>query len=120
TPTKTSSVKTGVARVRRYVRHLDLIRDIQRMSGGKMPITYFDDAEQTLMEFDAAYEGLRNKKPQEAEQLRQARILDLLVDLRYERQRQVDAIWVETFLGEALLEQDELKDLIEPIAASAS
>jgi len=119
-PTKASSVKVGIARVQRYVRHLDLIRDIQRMSGGKVPITYFDDAEQALMEFDAAYEGMRNKSPRQAEQLKQARILGLLVDLGYERQRQVDAIWVEAYLSEALLEQDELKDLIAPIVASAA
>lgn len=119
TPTKQSSIKKGVDRVRRYVRHLDLIRDIQDMSGGKVPLTDFDDAEQALQEFDTAYESLRDKNPTQARRLKQARTLGLLVDLGYERQRQVDGAWVETHLADAFQEQPVLKDLVGALVASA-
>jgi len=112
------SIKKGVEKVRRFVRHLDIIRDIQQLSGGKVPLIDFDDAEQTLLEFDARYEGLRDKDPAGAQRLKQARILGLLVGLGYDRQRAVDADWVETYLTEAFEEQETLKDLIEPLAAA--
>ena len=119
TRSKPASVRSGIEQVRRYVRHLDLIREIQAMSGGKVRITDFDDAEQTLREFDTAYEAIRTKDPHGAQQLKQARTLGLLVDLGYQRQRAVDAQWVETHLAEALAENEILGDLVAQIAASA-
>lgn len=119
TPTKPATVKKGVERVRRYVRHLDLIRDIQAMSGGRVPLVDFDDAEQTLQEFDTAYEALRDKDPQAAKRLKHARTLGLLVDLGYERQRSVDSAWVEDYLAEALDENELLAAMVPELAASA-
>jgi len=112
TPTKPSTEKKGIEKVRRYVRHLTLIRDIQEMSGGKVPLTDFDDAEQTLQEFDASYEALRSKDSQAAKRLREARTLGLLVDLGYERQRLVDERWVEGYLAEALAEHEVLGEVV--------
>jgi hypothetical protein len=112
TPTKQSTKKKGIEQVRRYVRHLDLIREIQEMSGGKVPLTDFDDAEQTLREFDASYEALRAKDPKAATRLKYARTLGLLVDLGYERQRMVDEKWVESYFAEALAEQEVLRDAV--------
>lgn len=101
-PTKKSSVKKGIERVRRYVRHLSLIREIQEMSGEQVPLTDFDDAEQALQELDKAYEGIRDKDPPAAQRLKAARTLGLLVDLGYSRQRAVDAKWVEDYFDEAI------------------
>jgi hypothetical protein len=120
TPTKQSSVNKGVEKVRRYVRHLALIRDIQQMSGDRIPLTEFDDAEQALQELDSAYEALRDRDPVAAQRLKQARTLGLLVDLGYKRQRLVDAEWVEGYLAEALEENEVLGELLEPIAAHAA
>jgi len=107
-----SSIRKAVAQVQRYVRHLDLIRDIQSMSGGRLPLTFFDISEQALLEFDTRYETLRNKDPIAAKKLRDARILGLLVDLGYDRQRMVDGEWVDDYLSEAFQEQVLLKDLV--------
>lgn len=115
TSTNQSSMRSGIEKVRRYVRHLVLIRDIQRISGESIPITYFDDAAQTLQEFDAAYESLRDKDPRSAERLKQGRILGLLVDLGYDRQRAVNAEWMETYLADALAENELLQPLLKPI-----
>lgn len=101
-PTKSSSIRKGVERVCRYVRHLSLIREIQEMSGGNVALTDFDDAEQALQEFDKAYEGLRDKDPPAAEKMKAARTLGLLVDLGYSRLREVNAAWVDNFLEEAI------------------
>jgi hypothetical protein len=118
TPTKPSSMKKGTEQVCRYVRHLALIREIQEMSGGKIPLTDFDDSEQALQEFDKAYEALRGKDPGGAERLKMARTLGLLVDLGYSRQRQVDGGWVEDYLAEAFSEDNLLSEVSEAVAGA--
>jgi hypothetical protein len=110
---KKGSIEKGRDRVRRYVRHLELIREIQRLSGGKLPLTFFDDAIQALQELDQAYESLRDKDPIGANRLKKARILGLLVDLGYDRQRQVDASWVKAYLQDAFEENPLLAGLME-------
>ena len=110
------AVRDGIQRVRQSVRTLALIRAIQQASGGKVPLTDFDDAAQTLQEFDKDYETLRTKDPTAADRMKQARILGLLVELGYERQRAVNAGWVETYLTEALEENELLSELVIPLA----
>lgn len=109
TPTKVASLRTGTQKVKRYIKHLALIREIQAMSGGAVPLTDFDDAEQALHEFDTAYEAIRGRSPEKAERLKNARTLGLLVDLGYERQRAVDSDWVEQYFSEAIDENDLLR-----------
>jgi hypothetical protein len=99
---------------------LALIRSIQQASGGKVRLTAFDDAAQTLQEFDSDYESLRTKDPVAADWMKQARILGLLVNLGYERQREVDASWVETYLADALGENELLQALVEPLGEAES
>jgi hypothetical protein len=111
-----AAVRAGIERVRQSVRMLTLIRAIQQASGSKVRLTDFDDATQTLQEFDSDYEALRSKDPVSADRMKQARILGLLVDLGYERQREVDARWVETYLADALVENELLQELIDPLA----
>jgi hypothetical protein len=120
TSNKQSAVRSGVDRVRRYVRMLAFIRAIQDASGGHVRLTDFDDAEQALQEFDADYESLRMTDPISADQMKQARVLGLLVNLGYERQREVDASWVETYLADALGENELLQELIDPLAEAES
>jgi hypothetical protein len=116
TSSKQSAVRAGIERVRQSVRMLALIRAIQQASGGKVRLTDFDDAAQTLQEFDSDYEALRTKDPVAADRMKQARILGLLVNLGYERQREVDASWVETYLADALVENELLQELVDPLA----
>jgi len=118
TSTKDRAVREGIQRVRQSVRMLALIRAIQQASGGKVRLTDFDDAAQTLQEFDKEYETLRTKDPVAADRMKQARILGLLVDLGYERQRAVDASWVETYLVDAMEENEVLRELVAPLAAA--
>lgn len=118
TSDRPAAVRGGIERVRQSVRMLALIRAIQQASGGKVRLTDFDDAAQTLQEFDSDYESLRTKDPVAADRMKQARILGLLVNLGYERQREVDASWVETYLADALVENELLQELVEPLAGA--
>ena len=113
TTTKTTTLKSGTEKVRRYIRHLALIREIQGMSAGAIPLTDFDDAGQALAEFDKAYESIRSKSPEKAARLKNARTLGLLVDLGYERLRTVDSDWVENYFSEAIVESDLLAEAWE-------
>jgi ribosomal protein L13E len=119
-PTKKSSLKKGSEKVRRYVRHLSLIREIQEMSGGQVPLTDFDEAEQAMQELDKAFEAMRDKDPPAAQRLKAARTLGLLVDLGYSRQRVVDSGWVEDYLKEAIIEDMVLNDVLEAVAGGAA
>lgn len=120
TPTKAASLRTGTQKVKRYIRHLALIREIQLMSGGAVPLTDFDDAEQALQEFDNAYESTRGRSPEKAERLKNARTLGLLVDLGYERQRAVDSDWVENYFAEAIDESELLRTAWEGFQLNGS
>lgn len=117
---KPAAVRAGIERVRQSVRMLALMRAIQKASGGKVRLTDFDEAAQTLQEFDSDYESLRAKDPVAADRMKQARILGLLVNLGYERQREVDASWVETYLAEALVENELLQELVGPLSVGES
>jgi hypothetical protein len=114
-PTNKSSLKKGTEKVRRYVRHLALIREIQEISGNQVPLTDFDDAEQALQELDKAYESLRDKDPSAAQRLKEARTLGLLVNLGYSRQRVVDSDWVENYFEEAIVEDPVLSDVFDAV-----
>lgn len=116
TSSRQPAVRAGIERVRQSVRMLAIIRSIQQASGGKVWLTDFDEAAQTLQEFDSDYESLRTKDPVAADRMKQARILGLLVNLGYERQREVDATWVETYLADAFGENELLQELVEPLA----
>lgn len=118
TSDRPAAVRGGIERVRQSVRTLALIRAIQQASGGQVRLTDFDEAAQTLQEFDNDYESLRAKDPIAADRMKEARILGLLVNLGYERQREVDAEWVETYLSDALNDNELLQELIEPLAES--
>jgi hypothetical protein len=109
---KKGSIEKGIEKVRRYVRHLDLIREVQRISAGKIPLTFFDDALQALLELDRDYQALRDSHPIGANRLKKARILGLLVDLGYDRQRQVDERWVKAHLQDAFEENPLLSGLM--------
>jgi hypothetical protein len=118
-PGRKSSLRKGTEKVRRYVRHLTLIREIQEMSGNQVPLTDFDDAEQALQELDKAYEALRDKDPLAAQRLKEARTLGLLVKLGYSRQRTVDSDWVENYFEEAIVDDPVLSDVLDAVDEGA-
>ena len=120
TPGKQSSLNKGIEIVRRYTRHLSFIRDIQALSGGQVPLVDFDNAAQTLQEFDARYEAQRVKDPDGAADMKSAQILALLADLGYQSSREIRPGWVDQHLEEAFVDNELLKEVLEASADGES
>ena len=116
TPGKQASINKGVEQVRRYTRHLAFIREIQALSGGQVPLVDFDNAAQTLQEFDTRYEAQRVKDPDGAADMKSAQILALLADLGYQASREIKPGWVDDHLEEALGDNELLKEILEATA----
>lgn len=119
TPGKAASVSKGAEQVRRYTRHLAFIREIQALSGKKVPLVDFDDTQQTLAEFDTRYESLRVKDPDGADEMKLAQILALLANLGYQASREIKPGWVDEYLADAIAENPVLKDVMEAVVQGA-
>lgn len=119
TPGKQASINKGIEQVRRYTRHLAFIREVQALSGGQVPLVDFDNAQQTLQEFDARYEAQRVKDPDGAEEMKFAQILALLADLGYQSSREIKPGWVDEHLEEALVDNPILNGILEATAEGA-
>lgn len=116
TPGKAASITKGTDQVRRYTRHLAFIREIQALSGKKVPLVDFDDTQQTLAEFDTRYESLRVKDPDGADEMKLAQVLALLADLGYQASREIKPGWVDDYLADAIAENPVLKDVLDAVA----
>lgn len=105
--------------VEQFIRILSTIREVQRRTEGKMPLKEFDDKEQLLKDLDQAYEGLKEGDPDAATRLREARILSLLVGTYYRDARQADEEFVEDYLSEALVEDEDLGESLTEVLESS-
>ena len=86
---------------------------------GKIPLTFFDDKKQILIDLDDSYEAAKKSDPPGAKRMKEARILGLLTDSYYRDLRQFDGTAVVTKLVPALKEADTLKDDIEELTTPA-
>jgi hypothetical protein len=108
-------LKRGVDRVRQAVRLYAAVRYIQSLGEQAVPLTFFDDKRQALIDLDDKYESLKDTDPDGAERMREARILGILSGNFYRELRKIDgAAAVDTLL--ARLEEKEV--LGEEISAS--
>lgn len=107
--------------IEQLTRLLALIREIQGLSGNKIPLTFFDeDKEQILIELDQAYEKKRARDSDAAWRMRDARTLALLAGNAYRDIRQVDEGFGEDYLQDSLKEQGQLGEEIATIAETGS
>ena len=83
-------LRKGVAEIRKSLRILQHIREIQQTSEGRIPLTFFDPHESALNEADSAYAKLRDRDPQEARRVRDGRIVGVLVGVTYRNSRHWD------------------------------
>lgn len=103
-----SELRVVVGDVARMRRSLALIREAQQRAGeGVLPLTFFDDKEQSLRELDDAAQRLRDDAEAVA-RLRDARLLCMLADQGYARLRNVTESFVADYLEEHLDEDDIL------------
>jgi hypothetical protein len=110
----------GKERVCQSVRILNLIRQIQELSGGKLPLTDFDEKRQALNEIDTEYQQRREVDPEGAARLRDTRMLGILVGLGYRELRQIDEHFMENYFIPALAEDIVLGNYVEAITADQS
>lgn len=115
TPGRPTTITKGIEQVRRYTRHLAFIREIQALSGRKVPLVDFDSTAQTLQEFDARYESLRIKNAAGAREMKMAVILAILADLGYQASREIKPGWADEHLAEALTDNPVLNGVVQAI-----
>ncbi|MDQ3659724.1 MAG: hypothetical protein M3454_01420 [Actinomycetota bacterium] len=95
--------------VEQFTRLLALVREIQRRSGGKVPLKFFDeDKEQLLKDLDQSYQRLRESDPDSAVRLRDTRILGVLAGTYYRDLRFADEHFAEEYLAEALADNEQI------------
>lgn len=105
----------GKERVCVSVRILSLIRQMQEMSWGKLPLTDFDEKRQALIEIDTEYQQRREVDPEGASRLRDTRMLGVLVGQGYRELRQIDEHFMENYLIPALVEDNVLGKYVEAL-----
>ena len=108
-------VEKGVKRVQEAVRLLELVRYIQTLGGNTLPLTFFDDKRQALLEIDADYQKKMAVDPAGAELFRNARVLGLLANVGYRELRQVDETFMESYFFPYAEESDVLGDHVDEL-----
>jgi hypothetical protein len=98
----------GKERVCQSVRMLSLIRQIQELGEGKLPLTDFDEKNQALIEIDSEYQQLRQVDPEKAARVRDTRMIGVLVGLGYRELRQIDERFLDDYFVPALTDNEVL------------
>ena len=101
--------------VQQSLRMLAILREVQGLSDGRLPITRFDDARQSISELDEDYERLKKNDPAAAARLRDTRLVALLSQVGYREMRFIDEAFLEDYLVDALEEQDAFKGRVNAL-----
>lgn len=83
-------LKKGIARVDQSTRIWSMLRSIQLISGSVIPLTFFDDKKQILVDLDDKYEAMKDSDPIGAERMKEARLVGLLAQCDYRDLRKID------------------------------
>jgi hypothetical protein len=113
-------LKKGVARVEQSVRNWSLIRSIQTRSDGKIPLTFFDDKKQILVDLDVRFEKLKLTDSVGADRMKEIRIAGLLAECDYRHLRKLDGTTAIEDLLPELEEGDPLGPEVEALSAIAA
>lgn len=109
-------LKQGVDEIDKSIRMLQMIREMQDLSGNTIRLTWFDPHYSALSEADAAFMKLRDRDPAQAERVRQGRMTGMLVGTPYRSLRLWDGDdFVTTYVMPEFHEADAL---LEAAAAS--
>lgn len=108
-----ASLKKAEEQVQQRLRMLALIREVQHMSGERVPLTDFDDTQQAIQEIDEDYEALKKRDEGAARRLRDARIVGVLSEVGYRELREIDETFVEDYLLPSMEEQDLFRGITD-------
>ncbi len=93
-----ASLREGVKNVQRHVRMLAVIRELQHISQGRLPLTWLDDKRQALIDLDGEIEKLAKKDDASGKILKHGRLLGMLVGAFYRDLREVDQTFARKYL----------------------
>ncbi len=99
---------------------LSLIRDVQTLSGGRIPLTDFDNHEQALSEINQEYNRRIREDPEKALAVRNTRLVAMLVGLGYRELRLIGPDFVSTRLLPFLQEDEVLGPHAEAIVGATA
>ncbi len=102
-------LKKGVSLIRKSLRILQHIREVQHTSERAIPLVFFDQHESALTEADNAYVALRDRDPEQARRVRDGRIAGILVGVTYRNLRHWDS---DEFLRDYVEPEFEGDDLL--------
>jgi hypothetical protein len=109
------SVKRAEAQVQQCLRMLTIIREVQYVSGDRLPLTAFDTNRQAIMELDEDYERLKPRDAEKAKQLRDTRLVGLLSGAGYRELREINEEFLEDYLVPSMEEQSLLQGKVDKI-----
>lgn len=110
-----AALKRAEEQVQQSLRMLTIIREVQDLSGGQLPLTNFDDARQSTSELDDDYERLKKNDPAAAGRLRDTRLVALLSGVGYREMRLIDETFLDDYLADSLEEQESFKGRVDAI-----
>jgi len=102
-------------KARSYTRLLTLIRELQAMSGDRLPIITFDSNYQALAELDDEFEELKQSDYPAARELRDARLVGLLAGAGYRELREIDQNFLGDYLVPAMEDRPKLRPFIDTL-----
>ncbi|MFN0011730.1 MAG: hypothetical protein ACKVS8_08830 [Phycisphaerales bacterium] len=108
--TSDAEVRRAEQRVTEWQQILSIVRDLQNRSGGRIPLTDFDDKRQALQEINRQYQELSASDQALAENVKSARLLGLLTGLGYRELRFFDEDFLTDHLVPALMDDETLGD----------
>lgn len=106
-------------KVRQYQRILVLIRELQYMSGERLPLVQFDARRQALTEIDDDTDNLRKSDKSAADEMRDARLSAMLLDVGYRELREINRNFIEDYLVPAMEERSLLKPHVNALTMPA-
>jgi hypothetical protein len=119
-----AELRGGIAAVRASTRKLRLLRRLQQLSDGRLPLCHFDSSKTTIEELDRDHQQLlkETNDPDRAERLLMMRLVGMLVGVDYRWLREVGENFLERHLLPLLRDRPEWQPyvtLFEPAAVAA-
>lgn len=105
-------LQKGVAQIESSLRILQHIREMQEMSDGAIPLTFFDPHDSALSEADRAYTSLESRDRDEAVRVRSGRMAGMLVGVTYRNLRNWDS---DEFLRDHVVEELDDQRVVDAV-----
>lgn len=113
-------LRNGMKRIQQSTRMLATIRELQARSDDGIPLTYFDDKRQALIDLDDEYESAKQKDPSAANGMREGRLFGILIGGKYRDLRTLSFTTIQDQLIPTLEDNDEVGSVVESVLSRAA